>query len=704
MLANQIERDVYVLQNAYQQPIPYVRFTNAIPIVFNFRDYDIPEGSTVKAFCAKPSGAAVYSDAVLSGNTVTINVTDQMFIELGETILQVQVLNGDSTLVTFGWPVIVQPNATEGDIPPSQNESGFWNELQQQVTDAVNNCDEAAASVNTAISNAEQATQTANNAAANANEAAQQVFDQQYILTTDYTFPESGTVQPTSYGNAIVQEIDGAIYQGAAPSPNNPQFIHGVGDTGFFDGELLQGYYNSSGVFTSSSNYVCSSNQIPCVENDNIGVILENSATGVIISFFQEGGTFISQSSGMSAVAPANTAYCMISINQNGITPQTAGHITVTINGNYAVILDTVGKNLFDIDGEVNTQGSDYSIVKRNTVSGNVLTCNGNSVNNISTGQVISGLKGKTITFSAKVLSIGTGVYGAIYVYENGQYTNYKSGNTAGSKISLSMTCETDNPVFAFNTGAGTGAQFTDIQVEISETATDYIPYQSSRTYIPISSPLYSGDKIYQKEMRYRVSRQWGVAVFDGSRDEIWYFYQASGINQFYIDLSTSLHSTKSPNAFCKYFKPIVIDYRKDNYNTIYTYGGGIAVNVSTDIAKDTSEWKTWLQSNPITVVYQLATPTDEPLSQDGIIAAYSLMACDEVTNVSLTGADPNLTLNNIVKFPRNSDGALLTTTRANGVMIELKDQNEDLTTITQQIATLNQFMASFDGKTLYTT
>lgn len=579
-MANQIERDVYVLQNAYQQPIPYVRFTNAIPIVFNFRDYDIPEGSTVKAFCAKPSGAAVYSDAVLSGNTVTINVTDQMFIELGETILQVQVLNGDSTLVTFGWPVIVQPNATEGDIPPSQNESGFWNELQQQVDDAVNNCNEAAASVNTAISNAEQATQTANNAAANANEAAQQVFDQQYILTTDYTFPENGTVQPTSYGNAIVQEIDGAIYQGADPSPDNPQFIHGVGDTGFFDGELSQGYYNTIGVFTSSSNYVCSSNQIPCVENDNIGVILENSATGVIISFFQEGGTFISQSSGMSAVAPGNTSYCMISVNQTGITPQTAGHITVTINGNYAVILDTENESL----------------------------------------------------------------------------------------------------------------------------------NQSSRTYIPISSPLYSGDKIYQKEMQYMVYRKWAVAVFDGSADEVW--KEVPGEPQYpkyyRIAIGEKGYGIEN-NVLCNRFtnapiSSITQDIGCDIFSSSAINAFVFAVRPGIDTVTDLSTFKTWLQSNPITVVYQLATPTDEPLSQDGIIAAYSLMACDAVTNVSLTGADPNLTLNNIVKFPRNSDGALLTTTRANGVMIELKDQNEDLTTITQQIATLNQFMASFDGKTLYTT
>lgn len=185
-MPNQIARDIYVLSNKVKEPIDYVRFTNAIPIVFNFQDYDIPEGSTVNAYCAKPSGAAVYTPAKLSGNTVTITVTDQMFIELGVTILQVQIVNGDSTLVTFGWPVNVQPNGTEGDIPPSKNESGFWNQLQQQVTDAVNNCNEATENANTATESAEQATQAANLAAANANEAAENVGESVQGAVSDY--------------------------------------------------------------------------------------------------------------------------------------------------------------------------------------------------------------------------------------------------------------------------------------------------------------------------------------------------------------------------------------------------------------------------------------------------------------------------------------------------------------------------------------
>ena len=41
---NYIERDVYVLENRIKEKIDYVRGTNALPIYFHFRDYEIPEG------------------------------------------------------------------------------------------------------------------------------------------------------------------------------------------------------------------------------------------------------------------------------------------------------------------------------------------------------------------------------------------------------------------------------------------------------------------------------------------------------------------------------------------------------------------------------------------------------------------------------------------------------------------------------------
>lgn len=156
-MPNQIERDVYVLSERIKNPIEYVRATNTIPIIFHFRDYTIPSGATAEVFVQKPSGLAVYNTAAISGNDVIVDVTTQMFVELGISEIQVQLTNQEDNLVTFSIPVKVRPNYTEGDATESQNESSLIHEIQE------------------AIDEAETATTEANQAAQAANEAAEAV-------------------------------------------------------------------------------------------------------------------------------------------------------------------------------------------------------------------------------------------------------------------------------------------------------------------------------------------------------------------------------------------------------------------------------------------------------------------------------------------------------------------------------------------------
>lgn len=182
-MANQIERDVYVLQSKVKNPIEYVRLTNAIPIIFHFRDYDIPASSSAEVYVQKPSGKAVFDDASISGNDVTVTVTDQMFAELGFSELQIKITENAQELVTFSQPVIVKPNYTEGDADQSQNEGGFFDEAQkalddvkeasEQASKAVENAQTAVENANQAVSDAQTAVNNANDAADAANEAAQ---------------------------------------------------------------------------------------------------------------------------------------------------------------------------------------------------------------------------------------------------------------------------------------------------------------------------------------------------------------------------------------------------------------------------------------------------------------------------------------------------------------------------------------------------
>lgn len=182
-MANRIERDVYVLQERVRNPIEYVRLTNALPIVFVFRDYDIPSSATADVFVMLPDGTGTETAGTISENTVTVDVHKTMFSVLGWAVMQVKISSGEDDLVTFKQPVYVKENITEGDYPPSQNTGGFFDEAQkalddvkeasEQASQAVESAQTAVENANKAVSDAQTAVNNANEAADAANEAAQ---------------------------------------------------------------------------------------------------------------------------------------------------------------------------------------------------------------------------------------------------------------------------------------------------------------------------------------------------------------------------------------------------------------------------------------------------------------------------------------------------------------------------------------------------
>ena len=179
-MANQIERDVYVLQERVRNPIEYVRLTNALPIVFKFRDYDIPASATADVFVMLPDGTGTETAGTISENTVTVDVQKTMFSILGWAVMQVKISSGEDDLVTFKQPVYVKENITEGDYPPSQNTGGFFDEAQEALDDvkeASEQASQAAESAQAAVSNAQEAAEAANEAAQGIDMKVQQAVD-----------------------------------------------------------------------------------------------------------------------------------------------------------------------------------------------------------------------------------------------------------------------------------------------------------------------------------------------------------------------------------------------------------------------------------------------------------------------------------------------------------------------------------------------
>lgn len=161
----------------------------------------------------------------------------------------------------------------------------------------------------------------------------------------------------------------------------------------------------------------------------------------------------------------------------------TTGGDSVTLFNNQDGSFTIAGKNLFNVNGNVNVDGYYGSQVNYNTVKDGVLTCEVNSGRSHGVGQRLYGLKGKTISFSAKLKSIGNGVRGTIYIYDGGIFKQKAELATLNTVFAINnYTCETDNIVVAFATGNGTGAQFYDIMVNYGAAAAGYVSFDTPVT------------------------------------------------------------------------------------------------------------------------------------------------------------------------------------------------------------------------------
>ena len=145
-----ITREICVTHKTLPNPIEYVQGTNALPIVFTFADYTIPEGTAAKVYAEKPSGYCQYDIAAIADNTVVVDVKDTMFDEVGTSNIQIKLTTDDKTLITFDYPVRVSKNRVAGNIPQSGNNSDLIDELLARGEPAVEAAEAAADRANAA--------------------------------------------------------------------------------------------------------------------------------------------------------------------------------------------------------------------------------------------------------------------------------------------------------------------------------------------------------------------------------------------------------------------------------------------------------------------------------------------------------------------------------------------------------------------------
>lgn len=508
-----------------------------------------------------------------------------------------------------------------------------------------------------------------------------------------YTFETDTTIKcyiaNGEYGNIkiypMINKGDSPLsiepYTGGQPSPNPdyPQIVHGVGDMGFFDGELVQGAYKiADGSFGyGDRRYISNANKIPCHQGDMVTLQYDGDCNGAYIHFYKQDNSFIQSKNvvgnKVSSVAPAGTGYCNITIYKaDSIFVASAKHITVTINDKYAVCVKSKGKNLLNLTGEIL-----YSF-GRETIFNNQVTINPTTDGRTAPGVwfILGDIKkflGKTIYVKADAIQ-RSGNYnprmllmtikGNTSVRTYLTYSYSKAGQVMSVKIPDDLdTNEASDLALNMYVNDGSSqvdadayAIFTNVYAGLSEPTNEFVPYQSNVTYIPVDYPLFEGDKIVRRNGEYKLLRKWKQEVFDGSEDEGW-VQGKSNTNQFY----TSQYKEKKVNAD-------IVSNRFKHATSVEPpsiwIGNDINIYFESGYLDNNTiaGFQEWLQENPVSCVYELATPTEEPLSSEAMKTLYSIMACDEETELTIVGVPSDAEIQNQFLLPRNEDGALNTT------------------------------------------
>lgn len=158
----------------------------------------------------------------------------------------------------------------------------------------------------------------------------------------------------------------------------------------------------------------------------------------------------------------------------------------------------------------------------------------------------------------------------------------------------------------------------TDVKV-----VDDNIPFLN----YTLQNPLYKIGDVYDyiDFNRGKIIRNVGVVTFDGSDDELW--------NKYSNNVSMDGYSVNVSNAIDT-ISTTLEEAIKVLDNAMYVILNKIRGLNTTEL------FKSWLQSNPITVYYQLSTPTEEDIPTELLTQLKQLQTYSGETNISFEASD----------------------------------------------------------------
>lgn len=247
-------------------------------------------------------------------------------------------------------------------------------------------------------------------------------------------------------------------------------------------------------------------------------------------------------------------------------------------------------------------------------------------------------------------------VQGTIYIFEKKNYDDSiyydASSNTSSDlKKAWTFTTKSSTNYLAFRLGiyqSGQTCTFSEIMLVEGSHTWDNISYENDKQSLlnyTLQNPLYKLGDVYDyiDLNRGKIVRNIGVVTFDGSDDEDIILDPPSGSRRVYLYMfHNSILSIEHINPYCKsnMFKFTNLWANGVLLHNHLFYVSNTNICVSYNEITSLNDFKTWLNKNPITVVYQLATPTEEDIPTELLTQLKQLQTYSGKTNISFEASD----------------------------------------------------------------
>lgn len=419
-------------------------------------------------------------------------------------------------------------------------------------------------------------------------------------------------------------------YCGGTPSPNPdyPQSINNVGDCV----EMMQGAYGTTnGVYGANAQYICSKNGIPCKSGDVITVTGENVEKAHVIFYNENGFVSALSATNTSATTPSGATSFRINVfNTNGITPDTVGKISLTINGKSVVQIVENGKNLAKTTLTTQTKnGVTFTVNDDGTI-----TVNGTATASaeVKLTDFFTPTNGE-LKLSGCPSGGSTSTYQLSAFYGGGQKAFAYDYGVTGRNTFNAETMTNIALYFTIRSGVTVNNLVVKPMLSTDANATydDYEPYKEKVATVLLEAPLRETDVMSNKE----VVRKRATKLINGvggvtditNLGNVLRFRVAYDVGKIAVNLGESMCDSL----------PRLVNYTSDTeHHYVGTNAIMLFINASRFSSADVTGIVEYLTNNPITVEYELATPTIETLDADSQIALNSLETFDGVTYINV--------------------------------------------------------------------